>query len=164
MSVTYVCRQTGLSEEAAQSIFSFVKKTVSRSSAVTCERPLGIFFSSSRWKIAVPNAYALRLKSCVSTCRRAALVDSSYVILLIIQESQHRILVLLVIMLHRSKGQSLTMLSTLLNNLPQFSHSHVIMGLCFASCRARSFLLENPPSVDCGHPSCRQNSVFECRL
>jgi len=60
--------------------------------------------------------------------------------------------------------QILTMLSTRLNSLPQPSHSHVIVGLCFASCLARSFLLEKPPSVACGQPSCRQNRVFECRL
>lgn len=65
---------------------------------------------------------------------------------------------------HASERGMLTILSTLLKSLPQPSHSHVIIGLCFASCRARSFLLEKPPSVACGHPSCRQKSVFECRL
>jgi len=56
------------------------------------------------------------------------------------------------------------MLSTLLNTLSHPSQSHRTPGLCFASCRARSFLLENPPPVDCGQPSCRQKKDFVCLL
>jgi hypothetical protein len=77
------------------------------------------------------------------------------------------------------------MLSIRLNSLPHSSpsdprHSHLIPGLCFASWRARSFLLEKPPppetlplrpfespaahASDCGQPSTRQKRCLECRL
>src|SRR4051812_19507760 len=77
------------------------------------------------------------------------------------------------------------MLSIRLNTRPHSSpseprHSHLIPGLCFASWRARSFLLEKPPppevlplrllesasahASDCGQPSTRQKRCLECRL
>jgi hypothetical protein len=77
------------------------------------------------------------------------------------------------------------MLSMRLNTRPHSSpseprHSHLIPGLCFASWRARSFLLEKPPPLealplrllesvsaqasDCGQPSTRQKRCLECRL
>jgi hypothetical protein len=160
MSVTYVVRR-GSANSCAAVIFSFVKIMLT-SSAVLCKRPLGIFFRRDGRRLQFPT-HMRNSRGRSSTCSRASLVNSSYVILLIIQESQQEVPALVIVSC-RPKGQFLTMLSTRLNSLPQFSHSHVIIGLCFASCRARSFLLENPPSVDCGHPSCRQNNVLECRL
>jgi hypothetical protein len=56
------------------------------------------------------------------------------------------------------------MLSTRLNTLSHPSHSHKTPGLCFASCLARSFLLENPPPCDCGQSPCRQKKDLVCRL
>lgn len=56
------------------------------------------------------------------------------------------------------------MLSTLLKILSQPSHSQMTPGLCLASWRARSFLLEKPPPVACGQPSCRQKNDLVCRL
>jgi hypothetical protein len=94
-----------------------------------------------------------------SSCSHASLVNSPHVIFL---WNPAKVSPCYLLCSHTLN--ILTMLSTRLNSLPQPSHSHVIVGLCFASCLARSFLLEKPPSVACGQPSCRQNSVFECRL
>lgn len=55
------------------------------------------------------------------------------------------------------------MLSMRLNTLSHPSQSQGTPGLCFASCRSRSFLLEKPPSVDWGQSSWRQNSDLVCR-
>lgn len=57
-----------------------------------------------------------------------------------------------------------TMLSTRLKTLSQPSQSHNTPGLCFASCLARSFLLEKPPPVAWGQPSWRQKKDFVCLL
>lgn len=57
-----------------------------------------------------------------------------------------------------------TMLSTRLNTRSQPDQSQRTPGLCFASCLARSFLLEKPPPVACGQPSWRQKNDFVCLL
>ena len=56
------------------------------------------------------------------------------------------------------------MLSTRLKMRSHPAHSHTTPGLCLASCRARSFLLEKPPPLACEQAGYRQKKLLVWRL
>lgn len=108
-----------------------------------CERPLGKFVRRVGGRLLL-TTHMHQARSCVSTCSRAALVDSSYVILLIIENGQQRVLVSMVIVRHRLE---MTVSYHVVNPTEQspailpLARNHGIV-LCFVSCAV--FLAREP--------------------
>jgi hypothetical protein len=112
------------------------------SCAVLCWRPLGIFFSSScvggrlRLMLFPTHVHNACLQGRVSTCSRAALVDSSYVVLLIIEKGQQQVLVIVgdrVVSRETSESYHVVNATEQPSAILPLARNHGIV-LCFVSC------------------------------